>query len=65
MCSLYFTCRFVEQAKIPHNEMLFFDDEQRNIIDMEKEGVKCVLVRDGVNMQLVKDSIDKFKNGSL
>lgn len=45
--------------------MLFFDDEPRNIIDMEKEGVKCVLVEDGVNLQLVKDSIQKFQNGQL
>lgn len=45
--------------------MLFFDDEQRNIIDMQKEGVKCVFVKNGVNLQLVKESIEKFKNGAL
>lgn len=57
--------RFVERTKIPHEQMLFFDDEQRNIIDMKKEGVKCVFVTNGVNLQLVQDSIEKFKKGEL
>ncbi|CAL8138306.1 unnamed protein product [Orchesella dallaii] len=57
--------KFVEQTKVPHCEMLFFDDEQRNIADMKNEGVKCVLVTNGVNMKLVKDSIQQFKDGKL
>ncbi|ODN01219.1 Magnesium-dependent phosphatase 1 [Orchesella cincta] len=57
--------KFVEQTKVPHNEMLFFDDEQRNIADMKNQGVKCVFVTNGVNMQLVKDSIQQFKEGKL
>ena len=30
--------RFHTQSKIPYSEMLFFDDEERNIIDLSKIG---------------------------
>ena len=31
--------RFHAQSKIPYNQMLFFDDEQRNITDLSKIGM--------------------------
>lgn len=41
--------------------MMFFDDEQRNIRDLSKEGVHCVYVPDkGVTMKLLLDSLDAF-----
>ena len=30
--------RFHTQSKIPYSEMLFFDDEERNIIELSKIG---------------------------
>ena len=33
---LYF--RFKEQSNIPYSEMLFFDDEYRNIVDLNSIG---------------------------
>lgn len=40
--------------------MMFFDDEERNIRDLSKEGVHCVFVRKGVTMKLLKDSLQEF-----
>jgi magnesium-dependent phosphatase 1 len=36
------------KSKVPYNKMIFFDDELRNIEDVEKLGVKSVLVRNGI-----------------
>ncbi len=44
--------------------MMFFDDEQRNIRDLSKEGVHCVFVQKGVTMKLLKDSLQDFANKS-
>ncbi|MBN2166150.1 MAG: magnesium-dependent phosphatase-1 [Marinilabiliaceae bacterium] len=42
-----------KKTKIPHHEMVFFDDEIRNIIDVRGIGVDCVLVENGINEELV------------
>lgn len=42
--------------------MLFFDDEQRNISDLTKVGVKSILVKDGVNLNLVKTALEEFQS---
>lgn len=34
---------------IPYTEMLFFDDENRNIVEVGELGVKCVEVRRGID----------------
>lgn len=44
--------------------MMFFDDEQRNIRDLSKEGVHCVFVKKGVTMKLLKDSLEEFANNA-
>lgn len=42
--------------------MLFFDDEQRNIDDIEPLGVTSVLVNPdvGINTKLVEEGLQKF-----
>lgn len=40
-------------SKIPYNEMVFFDDEHRNIVDVSSLGVQCILVINGINKSLV------------
>ncbi|TQD91364.1 hypothetical protein C1H46_023043 [Malus baccata] len=37
---------------VPFTEMLFFDDEDRNIQTVSKMGVTSVLVGNGVNLEL-------------
>lgn len=37
--------------------MLFFDDEDRNIKDLNQLGVTSILVRCGVNAKIVEDGL--------
>ena len=39
--------------KIPYHEMVFFDDEHRNIEDVSRLGVEAVLVNNGISKGLV------------
>ncbi|KAL8540521.1 hypothetical protein ACS0TY_001956 [Phlomoides rotata] len=51
---------------VPYNEMLFFDDENRNIEAVSKMGVTCILVRDGVDLEALRQGLSKFsQNRSL
>ncbi|KAF4078430.1 hypothetical protein AMELA_G00198960 [Ameiurus melas] len=43
-----------------YTDMMFFDDEPRNIIEVGRLGVHCVLVPDGVTSKLVHDELQKF-----
>ena len=51
-----------KQSKIPLSEMLFFDDEKKNIRDLTQLGVVSILVSNkiGVTMQVVKDGLAEF-----
>jgi hypothetical protein len=40
--------------------MLFFDDEHRNIRDLEAHGVTSVLVERGVTMEVVEKGLEIF-----
>lgn len=40
--------------------MVFFDDEDRNIVDVGKLGVTCIFVKNGVNRALVESVLKKF-----
>lgn len=42
--------------------MIFFDDEQRNIRDLTELGVLSILVKNGVNNNVIKEGLDKFAN---
>lgn len=39
------------------SEMIFFDDEQRNVEDVEMLGVKAVMVPNGISAQLINEHI--------
>ncbi|KAG5849736.1 hypothetical protein ANANG_G00074880 [Anguilla anguilla] len=45
---------------VQFREMMFFDDEQRNITDVSRLGVHCVLVPDGVTEQLTRKELLAF-----
>ncbi|KAJ8667962.1 hypothetical protein QAD02_009625 [Eretmocerus hayati] len=47
---------------VGYEEMIFFDDEQRNITDLTKVGVLSILVKDGVSHQVIQDALKKFSN---
>ena len=50
-----------ELTGIPFNEMLFFDDEERNKRDLDKIGVYTEMVRDGVNKKVIKKGLEMFQ----
>ncbi|KAI0228807.1 Magnesium-dependent phosphatase 1 [Lamellibrachia satsuma] len=52
--------KFHAQSRIPYNQMLFFDDEQRNITDLSQIGVVCILPHDGVSKEIIKQGLRTF-----
>ncbi|XP_012540902.1 magnesium-dependent phosphatase 1 [Monomorium pharaonis] len=49
-----------KSSDIVYKDMLFFDDETRNIVEVGKLGVHAVLVRDGVSHCIVEDALRLF-----
>ncbi|XP_033024791.1 magnesium-dependent phosphatase 1-like [Lacerta agilis] len=49
-----------QQTGVPLSQMLFFDDESRNIYDVSKLGVTCILVPNGMNLSLLKQGLEAF-----
>ncbi|XP_043468572.1 magnesium-dependent phosphatase 1-like [Leptopilina heterotoma] len=49
-----------KDSGVDFKDMLFFDDEQRNIVDLTKLGVLSILVKDGVSHAVIKQGLDKF-----
>uniref|UniRef100_A0A8D0HS91 Magnesium-dependent phosphatase 1 n=1 Tax=Sphenodon punctatus TaxID=8508 RepID=A0A8D0HS91_SPHPU len=54
--------RLSQQSGIPLPQMLFFDDESRNIQDVSKLGVTCILVSNGITLALLKQGLEAFAN---
>ncbi|XP_074645427.1 magnesium-dependent phosphatase 1-like [Tubulanus polymorphus] len=52
--------RFKEKSGLKYENMLFFDDEYRNIAEVSKLGVTCILADSGVDTQLLKKGFDEF-----
>lgn len=40
--------------------MMFFDDEQRNISDLNKVGVLSILVKNGMTHEVIDHGLKKF-----
>lgn len=51
-----------QKSKIPLKEMLFFDNEERNVIDVESLGVTCVLVdsETGIKVDTLREGVEKW-----
>lgn len=45
--------KIATKSKVEFRDMVFFDDESRNINDVSLLGVECVQVFDGLNRQMV------------
>jgi magnesium-dependent phosphatase 1 len=50
-----------EATKIEYQQMLFFDDEQRNINEVSSLGVCCIHVTQGLNHQLFRQGLDRIE----
>lgn len=46
-----------QKTSLPYHKMYFFDDEHRNIEDVSSIGVNCIFVKNGINKQLIEDSL--------
>ncbi|XP_053901540.1 magnesium-dependent phosphatase 1 [Malaclemys terrapin pileata] len=52
--------RLQQDTGVPFAQMLFFDDEERNIRDVSKLGVTCILVPDGMTQALLTRGLEAF-----
>ncbi|KAG5625385.1 hypothetical protein H5410_010603 [Solanum commersonii] len=52
------------KTAVPYNEMLFFDDENRNIQAVSKMGVTSILVGKGVNLGALRQGLSEFVKNS-
>ncbi|XP_077169007.1 magnesium-dependent phosphatase 1 isoform X3 [Paroedura picta] len=52
--------RLCQQSQAPLSQMLFFDDEARNIHDVSKLGVTCIHVPNGMNLSLLESGLEAF-----
>ena len=49
-----------ESSGVELEEMLFFDDEMRNLHDLRPLGVKCIFVSNGMNYRLLQEGLALF-----
>ncbi|XP_022801654.1 magnesium-dependent phosphatase 1-like isoform X2 [Stylophora pistillata] len=52
--------RFTEASGIAYSNMLFFDDEERNIHQISRLGVTCVLVKRGMTYTVLQSGLAQF-----
>lgn len=57
-----FINRISKKCNIKLEEMIFFDDEQRNIVDLERLGVVSILVKNGMTMPVLINGLKKFSD---
>ncbi|XP_076650132.1 magnesium-dependent phosphatase 1 [Halictus rubicundus] len=59
-CKLTHFSKIQKASNTDYTDMIFFDDEHRNIVDVSKLGVTCILVKSGVTHSVVEDALKKF-----
>ncbi|KAF4096394.1 magnesium-dependent phosphatase 1 [Onychostoma macrolepis] len=52
--------RLKADSGVQFSDMMFFDDEDRNILEVGKLGVHCVMVRNAITWDLVKKALEQF-----
>lgn len=52
---------FRKDSKMEYKDMIFFDDETRNIVDISKLGVTSVLVKNGMTMTVLREGLEQHK----
>nr|XP_002130277.1 magnesium-dependent phosphatase 1-like [Ciona intestinalis] len=53
--------KFHATTGIKYEDMIFFDDEYRNVSDVSEKGVTCIFVEHGINWKEIKDGFNKFQ----
>lgn len=52
--------RLQRKTGVPFSQMIFFDDEKRNIVDVSKLGVTCIHVQNGMSLQILTEGLETF-----
>ena len=47
-----------DMGNYPLNQIIFFDDEERNIKEVSSLGIKSILVKNGINMEVVRKDLE-------
>lgn len=59
-CKVTHFSKIKKLSNIDYKDMIFFDDEQRNISDLDKVGVFSVLVTNGITEEVIDQSLKMF-----
>ncbi|XP_045756556.1 magnesium-dependent phosphatase 1 isoform X1 [Mirounga angustirostris] len=52
--------RLQRKTGVVFSQMIFFDDEKRNIVDVSKLGVTCIHVQNGMSLQTLTEGLETF-----
>ncbi|XP_041036657.1 magnesium-dependent phosphatase 1, partial [Carcharodon carcharias] len=52
--------RIKQATGLQYSDMIFFDDEHRNIVDVGRLGVLCIHVPTGMTLKLLKEGLERF-----
>ncbi|KAM6181512.1 uncharacterized protein O8D03_021865 isoform 1-T1 [Erethizon dorsatum] len=52
--------RLHQKTGVPFSQMIFFDDEKRNIVDVATLGVTCVHIQNGMSLHTLTQGLEMF-----
>ncbi|XP_021099517.1 magnesium-dependent phosphatase 1-like [Heterocephalus glaber] len=52
--------RLQQKTGVPFSQMIFFDDEKRNIVDVSKLGVTCIHIQNGMSLHTLTQGLETF-----
>ncbi|TEA29226.1 hypothetical protein DBR06_SOUSAS14810038, partial [Sousa chinensis] len=52
--------RLHQKTGVPFSQMIFFDDEKQNIVDVSKLGVTSIHVQNGMSLQTLTQGLETF-----
>ena len=64
-CAKTVLCSSIRRASgVSYRDMVFFDDEERNVRDISSLGVTCVLIDEdvGLDYDILKSGLREFNN---
>ena len=59
-CKVTHFTKIQEASGVDFKDMMFFDDEHRNIVDISKLGVTCVHVNNGISLTVVRNAMKHY-----
>ncbi|XP_004463427.2 magnesium-dependent phosphatase 1 isoform X1 [Dasypus novemcinctus] len=57
--------RLQKKTGVSFSQMIFFDDEKRNIVDVSKLGVTCIHVQNGMTLQTLTQGLETFAKAQV